>query len=189
MKLTLNDIRKHNPCISGFNKLVCSLLGIDEIENSFDYIETDYAESFSLECILDSNGINDAIWSIRCLSREDSHKFKRFMVDIIRLIGADLNTKQKDALKYADMFIDGTVLYNQLMDCKDDIYREYTESFANPDISKTQIWVTIYNLIHHLYDNSDVCYGISQMRGQVLRYNPYLQPAIEDLFKKYALNS
>jgi hypothetical protein len=55
--MTLGDIRAHRPCEPGWDKLVASC-GTD-----------DPGHTVSLIDILDSNGIDDAIWAVRCLPR------------------------------------------------------------------------------------------------------------------------
>ena len=51
MKTTLNKIRKHSPCADGWQKLLTSL-GKTKADD----------EPLSLLTILDSNGLDDAIW-------------------------------------------------------------------------------------------------------------------------------
>lgn len=172
MFLTLNDIRKNNPCENGINTLEQSLLAsnIDE---------------FGLDYILDSNGLNDAIWSVRCLHRDDQHKFKHFAVDIVRLFRADMTIKQSNALEYADAFIDGTILYNEIYDCRADILRDCNNPTV-PFDDNSKLNVIIFNLLNRLYENDDICYLINNTRGNVLRYSTYAGPNIAKLFRKYA---
>lgn len=54
MKTTLNAIRAHGPCKSGWRKLLCHL-GKTEADD----------EPVSVLTILDSNGLDDALWCLR----------------------------------------------------------------------------------------------------------------------------
>ena len=60
MKVTLNEIRKHNPCAEGWEKLL-TYLGKTKADD----------EPLSLLIILDSNGINDALWCLRAVEGHD----------------------------------------------------------------------------------------------------------------------
>jgi len=53
--ITLNKIKEHNPCVDGWKILLKSKPGLD------------YNEPFPLSDILDSNGLHDALWVLRCL--------------------------------------------------------------------------------------------------------------------------
>ena len=59
MRTTLNKIRKHSPCPSGWKKLLTYI----------GKTEADY-EPLSLLTILDSNGLDDALW---CLIAVEGH--------------------------------------------------------------------------------------------------------------------
>jgi len=57
---TLNAIRVHEPCASGWQKLLAHLgkTGPDD-------------EPVTLATILDSNGLDDALWALRCVTGHD----------------------------------------------------------------------------------------------------------------------
>ena len=57
---TLNEIREHSPCASGWAKLLKSL----------DKTHADN-EPLALEHILKSNGFDDALWVLRAVKRYD----------------------------------------------------------------------------------------------------------------------
>ena len=57
---TLNEIREHSPCTSGWSKLLKSL----------DKTHAD-DEPLALEHILNSNGLNDALWALRAVKGHD----------------------------------------------------------------------------------------------------------------------
>lgn len=60
MKTTLNAIRKHNPCADGWTKLLANL-GKTQADD----------EPLSIITILDSNGLDDALWALRAVEGED----------------------------------------------------------------------------------------------------------------------
>lgn len=58
--ITLNKIRAHSPCKSGWEKLLRHL-GKTHADD----------EEFPLSVVLDSNGLDDALWCCRCLPEYD----------------------------------------------------------------------------------------------------------------------
>lgn len=58
--ITLNKIRAHSPCKSGWEKLLRHL-GKTQADD----------EEFPLSVVLDSNGLDDALWCCRCLPEYD----------------------------------------------------------------------------------------------------------------------
>ena len=56
MKTTLNKIREHSPCTSGWQKLL-AYLGKTKADD----------EPLAITTILDSNGLDDAIWCLRAV--------------------------------------------------------------------------------------------------------------------------
>ena len=68
MKTTLNEIRKHSPCSDGWGNLLLSL----------DKTQPD-DEDLDLMYILKSNGIQDAVWALRCFDYLD---YCLFLADV-----------------------------------------------------------------------------------------------------------
>jgi hypothetical protein len=60
MKTTLNAIRKHSPCEDGWRKLL-KHLGKSEPDD----------EPLSIATVIDSNGLDDALWCLRAVSGHD----------------------------------------------------------------------------------------------------------------------
>lgn len=58
---TLNEIKRHNPCESGWKKLTKNLGGIRKYGKD---------TPVTLLQILDSNGLNDALWALRACNDE-----------------------------------------------------------------------------------------------------------------------
>ena len=67
MNTTLNEIRSHDPCSDGWEKLLKHLGKLKADDEPLSYIE-----------ILESNGINDAIWALRCADTEYSYIVRLF---------------------------------------------------------------------------------------------------------------
>jgi len=59
--ISLNQIRKHSPCEDGWKKLLTSKGGTS----------ADMEQFFPLTDVLDSNGLDDALWCLRCLPEHD----------------------------------------------------------------------------------------------------------------------
>lgn len=60
--ITLQKIRDKAPCSSGWEKLLKSKGGTD----------ADYSAEFPLSDVLDSNGLYDTLWCLRCLPEHDN---------------------------------------------------------------------------------------------------------------------
>ena len=74
MKTTLNKIRSHSPCVSGWTKL---------LKNLGKTCADD--EPLAITTILDSNGVDDALW---CLRAVDGHQkeMRLYAVDCARSV-------------------------------------------------------------------------------------------------------
>ncbi len=76
--ITLNQIREHRPCEPGWEKLLKSK-GKTQADD----------EPFPLTDVLDSNGVSDALWCLRCLPQRYQTKTRRlarsFAVDVAHL--------------------------------------------------------------------------------------------------------
>ena len=96
MKTTLNKIRAHSPCQSGWAKLLKNL-GKTKGDD----------EPLAITTILESNGLDDALW---CLQAVDGHQreMRLFAVDCARSV-QHLMTDQRslDALDVAERHADG----------------------------------------------------------------------------------
>jgi len=96
MKTTLNKIRAHSPCSNGWKKLLKNL-GKTEADN----------EILLLTTILESNGLDDALW---CLRTVDGHEreIRLFAIFCARRI-QHLMTDQRslNALDVSEKFANG----------------------------------------------------------------------------------
>ena len=105
---TLNKIRKHSPCQDGWKKLLRNL-GKTSADD----------EPLSLVTILDSNGLEDAIWCIRACDDAD-REARLFAVWCARQV-QHLMTDDRSliALDVAERFANGSATQNELFDAWD----------------------------------------------------------------------
>ena len=73
-EVTLSQLRQAGACISGYNKVVRSIQGVefspaDEARET--YLRFAHKSPVTILSILDSNGIDDAIWALRCVPGVD----------------------------------------------------------------------------------------------------------------------
>lgn len=103
MKTTLNAIRAHSPCAEGWKKLL-QHLGKTEADDA----------PLSIATVLDSNGLDDAIWCLRAITGYD-RELRLFAVWCARRV-QHLNTdpRVEAALVAAEGFANGTVCSQQL---------------------------------------------------------------------------
>ena len=72
--VTLPLLRQHRACFDGYNRVVRSLQGVPftaEDRDSYRYLRFEHKEPISLAFILESNGLDDALWALRCLKGHD----------------------------------------------------------------------------------------------------------------------
>ena len=96
MKTTLNKIRAHSPCAKGWEKLLKNL-GKTKADD----------EPLALTTILESNGLDDALW---CLRAVDGHQreMRLYAIDCARSVQHLMTDKRSlDALDVAESFANG----------------------------------------------------------------------------------
>lgn len=100
--ITLNKIRAHSPCESGWKTLLKSKAGIG------------MDEEFPLADVLDSNGFDDTLWCLRCLP-EHNKTWRLFAVWCARQV-QHLMTDQRsfDALDVAERHAHGLATDEEL---------------------------------------------------------------------------
>ena len=103
MKTTLNDIRAHNPCPDGWRKLL-AYLGKTEADD----------EPLSLLTILDSNGLDDALWALRAVEGYD-REIRLYAVWCARRVEHLLtDQRSRDTLEVAERFARGRATREEL---------------------------------------------------------------------------
>ena len=100
--ITLNKIRAHGPCESGWKKLLKAKAGVG------------MDEEFPLSDVLDSNGLDDALWCLRCLPEHDK-TWRLFAVWCARRVQHLLTDKRSlDALDVAERHARGLATDEEL---------------------------------------------------------------------------
>ena len=105
MKTTLNKIREHEPCKSGWEKLL-SYLGKTKADD----------EPLEITTILDSNGLDDALWCLRTVEGYD-RETRLFAVWCARQVQHLLKDQRSiDALDVAERYANGEATEDELKD-------------------------------------------------------------------------
>ena len=108
MKTTLNKIRAHSPCDSGWKRLLKNL-GKTKADD----------EPLALTAILESNGLDDALW---CLRAVEGHKreMRLFAVECARSVQHLMTDKRSlDALDVAERYANGQATQAELAAARD----------------------------------------------------------------------
>lgn len=96
MKTTLNEIRRHSPCDPGWKKLLRNL-GKKAADD----------EPLAITTILDSNGIDDALWCLRAVDGYQ-REMRLYAVDCARSVQHLMTDKRSiAALDVAERHADG----------------------------------------------------------------------------------
>jgi len=120
--VTLSGLRKSGACINGYNKVVRALQGkpfSDEDSDRDSYIRFAHKEPVPLPSILESNGLDDALWALRCVPDVDRDA-RLFAVWCARQV-QHLMTDQRsiNALDAAERFANGMASENERADARD----------------------------------------------------------------------
>jgi len=113
MKTTLNEIKKHYPCFSGWNSL---LKHLNKTESDDEPLE--------LTTILEANGIKDTVWALRCFDYSD---YCLFLADIAESVLAIYEKDNKSdaprlAIKAIRDYKSGIIKKEQLSAAADSAY-------------------------------------------------------------------
>ena len=110
--VTLACLRKAGACTSGYNMVVRALQGMalsdDDMERE-TYIRFAHKDPISIRAILDSNGIDDALWALRCIENADKDRDVRlFAVWCARQVEPLMDDQRsRDALDVAERHANG----------------------------------------------------------------------------------
>jgi len=108
MKTTLNEIRKHDPCKSGWIKLLAHL-GKTQADD----------ETLPILTILESSGLDDALWALRAVEGHD-REIRLYTVWCARQVQHLMKDKRSlDALDVAERFANGTAYEWELAAARD----------------------------------------------------------------------
>jgi hypothetical protein len=106
IKITLNQIRKHEPCSSGWERLL-KFQGKTKADD----------EEFPFSSLLDSNGLDDALWALCCL---DDPKPAQLLAVAFAQEVLDLMEDQRsnNAVKVAHLYLHGEATRKELEEAK-----------------------------------------------------------------------
>jgi hypothetical protein len=111
-KTTLKQLRKEKACISDYNKLVCSLSGKTYDEKKETYIRYKHDAPINLLTILESNDVQDCLWSLRAVNHPEIEKIARHIAcDCADIVA---NDELKDIIAVSRKFADGNATNNEL---------------------------------------------------------------------------
>ena len=75
--VTLPALRKAGACVDGYNRLVRTLQGLEftcDDAKRRNWLKFVHEDPVSIRTILDSSGIDDALWALRCIDNADNDK-------------------------------------------------------------------------------------------------------------------
>ena len=106
---TLNAIRKHSPCRDGWNKLLAHL-GKTKADD----------DPLSLLTVLESNGLDDALWCLRALPPEADDAVRLLVCDLVEpAMKLTKDPRPAKALKVARLFAFGKATRVELNAARD----------------------------------------------------------------------
>lgn len=108
---TLNKIREHSPCCEGWGRLL-TYLGKTNADD----------EPLSFKSILDSNGLDDAIWALRSI---DAPEVRLFAVRCVRQIQHLISDEcSLNALDVSEMHAVGNATNEEISAARDAVWAE-----------------------------------------------------------------
>jgi len=152
MTTTLKEIKKHNPCHSGWKKLLKNLgkHGVDD-------------EPLSLMYILESNGIRDATWCLRCAEGIDK-EIRLFAIACIREVEhLMIDKKNIQVLDVVERFTNGYATANELIAAV-----KWIEATRNKHITNTADRASYNAAICVAHSNTPIGFLVFGITGNAL---------------------
>ena len=119
-EVTLKQLRENKACVSGYNKVVSTLKGIEYDCNRETYIRFKHDAPISLVSILESNGIEDTLWCLRVNDAEWARDSRLFAVWCARQVQHLMNDERSiNALDVAEKFANGEATQDDLVAARD----------------------------------------------------------------------
>ena len=151
--VTLRKLRRANACVSGYNKLVYNLAGIEPPH----YFETNlvryhYNKQIPLLYILESNGLTDAIWALRCFPKSNK-KIALFVIELANLYAADMTELSYDALNDFKLWVESDFKASRKpANALQIALNEYTKMWNNDSTIKQFVAAsTVYNTVDNIF--------------------------------------
>ena len=144
-EVTLKDLRKEGACFAGYNKVVRSLQGKPfswEDGERESYIRFAHKDQISLLSILESNGLDDALWALRCVPGvdRDARLFAVWCARQVQHLMGD--ARSVNALDVAERFADGAATSEELDAARDAAWSAAlsAERDAERDAARSAAW-------------------------------------------------
>lgn len=123
-QVTLAALRNNGACFDVYNKVVRSLQGREFSESDKQresYIRFSHKEPISILSILESNGLDDALWALRCIDNAGRDRDVRLYAVWCARQVEHMTTDQrsKDALDIAELHANGTETDEELAAARD----------------------------------------------------------------------
>jgi len=119
---TLAALRKKGACVEGYNKLVRALQGkqfSDADQERDTYIHYAHKEPIKLSFILESNGLDDALWSL-CSSNAPQRDMRLYAVWCARQVQHLMKDQRSiDAIDVAERHANGQATDDELTAARD----------------------------------------------------------------------
>ena len=132
---TLNKIREHSPCRDGWGTLLASL-GKTRADD----------EPLSFKTILESNGLDDAIWALRSI---DAPEVRLFAVRCVRQVQHLLTDERSlRALDVAEAYAVGEATEDELWDARDaarDAWDAWDARYAAGSAAGSAAWAAVWS--------------------------------------------
>jgi hypothetical protein len=129
--VTLKSLRKAEACVSGYNKIVCALSGKEFDSMRDTYIRFRYDKPISLLSILNSNGLDDALWAARCVEGAE-RDLRKFAVWCVRQVQHLLDERSINVIDTAERYADGEVTAAGLAAARSAAVAAATNGVAKP---------------------------------------------------------
>jgi hypothetical protein len=111
---TLKALRQAGACYDGYNKLVCSLSGNEYDEERESYVRFKHTEEIPLAFVLESNGLDDALWALRASNISDRDA-RLFAVWCARQVQHSMvDERSINAIDVAEKFANGEATREEL---------------------------------------------------------------------------
>lgn len=120
--VTLEELRKAGACVSRYNRGIRALQGVEftDSDNAMKtYIRFAHKEPIPIISILESNGLDDALWALQCVEDAD-RDLRMFAVWCARQIEHLMTDRRSiNALDVAERFANGKATEEDLSAARD----------------------------------------------------------------------
>jgi len=136
--VTLAQLRKEGACVSGYNKLVCSLQGKPFDCGRDTYIRYAHKGPINLLHILESNGVDDCLWALRAVKHVERDRIALYIAcDCAEAVLHIYETERPDdnrpryAVEVARRFADSNATQEELAAASDAAWAAASDASAD----------------------------------------------------------